>query len=281
MAGAQRRRVHRLADDPQAALDLHEMIANTWLNLGDVTAAEAQARGGADLARRHPELRPELAECLNLLGAALSRQERLDESDAALREALDINRREIGERSAPVATNLANLAVNAGKRDPAAALPLLRDVLERAPALHGESKAVVAESMLNLGVALLDSGGDIEEAHRLVSRRARAAAAVAAGGRPGPGGHAARSVAGRAGTRQWRRGAGGRERGLAVAAPALRGRAPGHGAQRGGAGAAVREGGGVGPRRGAGRAGRCRRSSGWAAGGGARGALRAALAQRP
>ena len=163
------RELDRLADDPQAALDLHEMIANTWLNLGDATAAESQARGGADLARLHPELRAELAECLNLLGAALSRQGRLDDSDAALREALDINRREAGERSAPVATNLANLAVNASKRDPAAALPLLRDVLDRRRALYGESKAVVAESMLNLGVALLDSGGDVEEAHRLVA----------------------------------------------------------------------------------------------------------------
>src|SRR5262245_14287947 len=34
----------RLADDPAAALDLRQMIANTWLNLGDAVAAESQAR---------------------------------------------------------------------------------------------------------------------------------------------------------------------------------------------------------------------------------------------
>jgi len=162
-----------LSDDPAAALDLRQMIANTWLALGDPAAAETQARAAADLARAQPDGRfdAELAESLNLLGAALTQQGRLDDSDAALREALDINRREHGSRSAPVGRTLSILAVNVGLRGaPGDAVPLLRDVLERQRELYGDTKAVVAESQVNLAVALLDGGvaADRTEAEALL-----------------------------------------------------------------------------------------------------------------
>src|SRR5262249_24175904 len=71
-----------LADDPAAAADLRQMIANTWLNLGEPARAESQARAAADLLRGRPGSDAELAESLNLLGFALTRQSRLDDSDA-------------------------------------------------------------------------------------------------------------------------------------------------------------------------------------------------------
>jgi eukaryotic-like serine/threonine-protein kinase len=158
-----------LADDPLAAADLRQMIANTWLNLGEPARAESQARAAANLLRGRPGAEGELAESLNLLGVALTRQQRLDDSDAALREALALDRR-AGERSGPVARELCNLAANVGLRgQPAQAVPLFRDVLERRRELYGQTRTVVAESQVDLAVALLDSGGDAAEAERLLT----------------------------------------------------------------------------------------------------------------
>lgn len=157
-----------LKDQPQIELSVRQTLGATYVELGDIDAADHQLEVAVELARKHNGPQSiEYAASLDGLSLARRLRGRPLEAEPLAVEALTINRKLLGERHVTVATSMSNLgAVYQDLRKLPEAESLYRDCLEMRKSLLGPEAAPVATSMNNLGI-VLDLQGKFAECESL------------------------------------------------------------------------------------------------------------------
>ncbi|MES2525212.1 MAG: serine/threonine-protein kinase [Gemmatimonadota bacterium] len=160
-----------LAGQPDVQAELRATLGRVYANLGHFDRATPLLRQSlAQHARVRGENDPAVAASLDLLGAALTQQDRYDEAEPLLRRALDLRRRSLGGRDTATAASLAHLAALLGKRNAYdSAVPLYREALGVYQSALGDTSVQVASVMGSLGLALY-SQGKYDEAEPLQRR---------------------------------------------------------------------------------------------------------------
>jgi tetratricopeptide (TPR) repeat protein/tRNA A-37 threonylcarbamoyl transferase component Bud32 len=122
--------------------------------------AEPVTRRALDARReRLGEQHPSVAESLQLLGASLRQQGRLDEAKIALEESLSIQRAVLGNQHGDVANTLNSLSILASSQQRYAdAEAYLREALDIERAINKTDTALIATMTTNLAVALMRMG---------------------------------------------------------------------------------------------------------------------------
>jgi len=167
----------QIGNQPTVEAEMRGFIGQLYLEIGNYEGAEAMTRATLDLQRKlHGPSSAEAAAALNDLGAALWKQRKLAEADAAYQEALVIRRKLFGNEHADVAATLNNLgAVYRRQKKLAESEALTRASLAIRRRLFGDEHLDVADSLRNLAIILGDRGQrtDAEAAARemLVMRR--------------------------------------------------------------------------------------------------------------
>jgi tetratricopeptide (TPR) repeat protein len=142
----------RVAQDHPAIATALAALARVALARGDIVEAEKSARQAVEMARRNPHGRS--AEPLRALGAALAVEERFDEAQQVLNEALAQDRKHHGPEGIDSARSLAQLA-NAELRAHhfAEALPLIQQAAAIDQARLGPAHPFIADDLFDLGLA--------------------------------------------------------------------------------------------------------------------------------
>lgn len=154
----------RVAPDHPAIAAALAALARVALARGETAEAEKSARQAVDIARRNPHGRS--TEPLRVLGAALAAEERFDEAEEVLNEAVTEDRKHHGPDGIDTARSLAQLA-NAELRAHrfAAALPLIEQAAAIDQAKLGAAHPFIADDLFDLGLAY-DGLKRIAEARR-------------------------------------------------------------------------------------------------------------------
>lgn len=153
-----------LQNEPQVQASVRGALGNTYRDLGQFAAAEAQLRAALALRRQTlGDAHPDVAASLNDLALLLHQKGDFAAAEPLYREALTIQRKTWGDNHPQVAQSLLNLAQtlrNAGR--PAEAEALLREALERQRQLLGPKHPAVATTLAQLGDALRERGAPAE-----------------------------------------------------------------------------------------------------------------------
>lgn len=161
-------------------------LAKYLFRVGELEAAEREARAAIEAYHRSGVRGVPLADGLSALGATLARRDKGPETEAVLREAVAVLREEYGEMGHPkLAEALENLAGPlmgqdvaevAGSERLAEAEACMREANEMIRRTVGEDSWLVATSSSNLSVVLTKQG-DIEGAGELLAESVRIARA--------------------------------------------------------------------------------------------------------
>jgi serine/threonine-protein kinase len=149
-----------LAGQPDVQAELRAALGRVYANLGLYDRATPLLRRSLE---QRTSLRdadgPAVAAHLDLLGAALTEQDRYDEAEPLLRRALDLRRRSLGGRDTATAASLARLATLLEKRNRyQEAIPLHREALAIYRSALGDTAVRVASLMGTLGLVLYGQG---------------------------------------------------------------------------------------------------------------------------
>src|SRR6266852_4021265 len=142
----------RVAADQPAMATIFAGLARIALARGDTKPAEDWAGRAVAIARRNPHGRS--AEPLRTLGAVLVAEERFEEAEPVLAEALAQDRRQHGVDGADTARSLAQLAnlyLRQGKAGDA--LPLLQEAAATDRRRLGPTHPFIADDLHDLGLA--------------------------------------------------------------------------------------------------------------------------------
>jgi Tfp pilus assembly protein PilF len=158
-----------LAGQREVQAQLRSVLGRAYTSLGHYDRAtrllrEALAQHLALYGREHLTV----AEDMERLGDALLQQDRYEEAELRLRDALALRRR-LGGSDAAIAGTLDRLATLLQRRDDdAGAEALFREALGIRRGLFGDTALVVAQSLSNLGVQLFETGAydQAEPVHR-------------------------------------------------------------------------------------------------------------------
>ncbi len=144
---------NELARQPGVAAGIEQVLGRTYLQIGDLLAAEQHARSAYELHRRvHKGRHEDVAHDLSLLAETQWRRDRLADADSLAREALGMWRElEKGphEGTAEALTTLGNIQLDASRFE--SAEPLLRDGLAMSQKLHPAGDRSVAVALNSLG----------------------------------------------------------------------------------------------------------------------------------
>lgn len=146
----------QLADQPEVAAAVHDVIGRTYQSLGQLDAADPHLRAAIDIRRRlfgddHADTATSVTHLTKLMYARGD----LKGAEPLVRETLARQRRALGDEHADVATsmnNLASLLYASGRLDEAEAL--FRDALAMRERLFGRRHRHVAQSLNNLATVL-------------------------------------------------------------------------------------------------------------------------------
>jgi tetratricopeptide (TPR) repeat protein len=142
----------RAAPDHPAMATISAGLARIALARGDTKPALAWATAALAIARRNPHGRS--AEPLRTLGAVLTAEERFEEAERVLTEALAQDRRQHGADGADTARSLSQLANLYLRQDRAEdALPLIEEALAIDQDRLGASHPWIADDLHDLGLA--------------------------------------------------------------------------------------------------------------------------------
>jgi eukaryotic-like serine/threonine-protein kinase len=149
-----------LADEPDVRTELRGALGRVYRNLGFYDrAAEQLQRALAERRALHGPAHESVAEAMDQLGLARSKQGRLGAADSLLGGALSLRRRLFGAGDDRTAESLEHLADLRLKRDDfAGAEPLLREALGIRQQLHGDSSLAAAAAKLALADLLRTKG---------------------------------------------------------------------------------------------------------------------------
>ena len=140
----------RVSADHPALVTILDGRAQIALARGDTGAAETLARSALALARRNPHLRT--AEPLRTLGTVLTAEERFEEAEKLLDEALTQDRKQHGEGGLDTARSLAQLArLELRRGEPAAALPRIEQAISIDQSGLGPNHPLIADDWHDLG----------------------------------------------------------------------------------------------------------------------------------
>ncbi|MFN8588150.1 MAG: tetratricopeptide repeat protein [Candidatus Eisenbacteria bacterium] len=157
-----------LKGQPDVAAGIEHVLGGTYLEIGDLLAAEEHARAAYETHRRlHRGRHPDVASDLLLLADTQWRRGRLAEADSLARAALDMWRaleKSPHEQIAQALTMLGGIELDASR--PESAEPLLRDGLAMSQKLHPEGDRSVAVALNSLG-NLMHFNGRFEQADSL------------------------------------------------------------------------------------------------------------------
>jgi len=154
----------RVAADHPAMATILAGLARVALARGETKPAEAWANRALAIARRNPHGRS--AEPLRTLGAVFVAEQRFEEAEAVLAEALAQDRKQHGADGADTARSLAQLAnfyLRQGK--PGDALPLIQEAAAIDRSRLGPTHPFIADDLHDLGLAY-DALRRADEAHR-------------------------------------------------------------------------------------------------------------------
>jgi len=168
----------QIGNQPTVEADMRSLMGRLYMEVGNYAAAEEMARTTLNLQQTlSGKASSEAATALNDLGAALWKQRKLAEAEAAFGEALAIRRRLFGNEHAEVATTLNHLgAVYRRQKKLAESEALTRESLAIRQRLFGNEHVAVAESLRNLAIILVDRGNRAEAesaAREMVAMRRR------------------------------------------------------------------------------------------------------------
>jgi eukaryotic-like serine/threonine-protein kinase len=160
-----------LVRQPEVQAELRAVLGRVYSNLGlyekavpmlERSLAQQQSLRGAEDAR--------VATTMDLLGAALARQDKQDDAERLLRAGLEQRRRLLGSNSAATAESIEHLATLLEDRNQfAAAESLHREVLAVRERIFGDSSVEVANAINNLGLVRFRRG-EYAEAEPLYRR---------------------------------------------------------------------------------------------------------------
>ncbi len=150
----------QVGNQPAVEAEMRSLIGRLYLEIGNYEGAETMNRSAWELYRKLTGPgSAEAASALHDLGAALWKQRKLAEAEAAYQEALVIRRRLFGNEHADVATTLNNLgAVYRRQNKLAESEALTREGLAIRRRLFGNEHPDVADSLRNLAIILGDRG---------------------------------------------------------------------------------------------------------------------------
>jgi tetratricopeptide (TPR) repeat protein len=141
----------RVAPDQPVMVAILAGRARIALGRGDTAAAEASARRAVDMARRNPHRRS--TEALRALGAVLTAEERFDEAERMLREALAQDREQHGADGIDTARSLSQLAHLYWREEkPDRALPLIEEAVAIDQARLGPAHPFIADDFYDLAL---------------------------------------------------------------------------------------------------------------------------------
>jgi hypothetical protein len=142
----------RVAADHPAMATVSAGLARIALARGDVKPAEAWANAALAIARRNPHGRS--TEPLRALGAVLAAEERFEEAERVLTEALAQDRRQHGADGVDTARSLSQLGNLYLRQDRAGdALPLIEEALAIDQSRLGPTHPLIADDLHDLGLA--------------------------------------------------------------------------------------------------------------------------------
>jgi hypothetical protein len=142
----------RVAADHPAMATISAGLARTALARGDTKPALAWATAALDIARRNPNGRS--AEPLRALGAVLAVEERFEEAEQVLTEAVAQDRKHHGADGVDTARSLSQLANLYLRQDRAKdALPLLEEAAAIDQSRLGPTHPAIADDLYDLGLA--------------------------------------------------------------------------------------------------------------------------------
>ncbi|GLC26954.1 serine/threonine-protein kinase [Roseisolibacter agri] len=157
-----------LAGQPEVQAELRTALGRVYANLGLYDQATPLLR--QSLAQRtalHGAEGAAIAANLDLLGAALTQQDRYDEAEPLLRRALAQRRRLLGDRDTATAASLVRLATLMEQRNQyEPAEPLYREALDIYRTALGDTAVQVGSALNNLGLVRYNRGAYADaEAH--------------------------------------------------------------------------------------------------------------------
>ncbi|MBI5169137.1 MAG: serine/threonine protein kinase [Candidatus Eisenbacteria bacterium] len=142
-----------LKGQPEVAAGIEHVLGQTYLQIGDLIAAEEHARAAYETRRKlHRGRHPDVAADLSLLADTQWQRDRLPEADSLARMALEMWRGlEKGphEGTANALTTLGGIQLDASRFE--SAEPLLRDGLAMSQQLHPNGDRTVAVALNSLG----------------------------------------------------------------------------------------------------------------------------------
>ncbi|MCC6652301.1 MAG: serine/threonine protein kinase [Candidatus Eisenbacteria bacterium] len=160
-----------LKGQPEVAAGIEQVLGRTYLQIGDLLAADQHARAAYEMRRKlHRGRHPDLANDLSLLAETNWRRDRLTEADSLARMALEMWRGlEKGphEETANALTTLGSIQLDASRFE--SAEPLLRDGLAMSQRLHPDGDRTVAVGLNSLGNVMHYTGrfDQADSLHRL------------------------------------------------------------------------------------------------------------------
>jgi tetratricopeptide (TPR) repeat protein/tRNA A-37 threonylcarbamoyl transferase component Bud32 len=159
-----------LSEDDTRVAQIRNDYSVLLLSRSQPAEGEAEARKTLEARRRRlGDRHPAVAESLQVLGAALRQQGRLDQAQAAFEEALAIQRTTLGDDHGDVANTLNSLAILAASRfDFAAAEAPMRESLAIQRRIGQGETTAAAATATNLGSVLMRQGR-YEEAQSLLT----------------------------------------------------------------------------------------------------------------
>ncbi len=159
-----------LGEDDTRVSQIRNDYSVLLLSRSQPAEGEAEARKTLEARRRRlGDRHPAVAESLQVLGAALRQQGRLDQAQAAFEEALAIQRATLGDDHGDVANTLNSLAILAATRfDFTAAETHMRESLDIQRRIGQGETSAAAATATNLGSVLMRQGR-YEEAQRLLT----------------------------------------------------------------------------------------------------------------
>ena len=159
---------NELASQPDVAAGIEQVLGRTYMEIGDLLAAEQHARSAYALHRKvHKGRHEDVAADLALLAETQWRRGRLASADSLGREALAMWRalkKRPHDGIAQALTMLGGIQLDASQFE--SAEPLLRDGLAMSQALHPDGDRTVAVGWNSLG-NLMHYGGRFEQADSL------------------------------------------------------------------------------------------------------------------
>ncbi|MGE0442212.1 MAG: tetratricopeptide repeat protein [Gemmatimonadales bacterium] len=142
-----------LTGQPEVQAELRTALGRVYANLGLYDRATPLLEQALTQRRLGPDDDPGLAATMDALGTVLAQEDRNEEAELLLREALALRRAATGNRSAATAESAEHLGTFLeGRSQLAAAESLHRESLVIRTALFGERSVEAASSVTNLGL---------------------------------------------------------------------------------------------------------------------------------